>query len=183
MGVLGGAAVLMCNKMGQCKLVGSTCVHLQPPCVSLLSAGSVREEFCEPLPRNDMPQCSVEAWGTMVDSFRFLELQYVVSYHYFARALGRGQPATLVDGALRAEPQYSSLSVRRISPLVAVRCSVRWSCTQLVCELARLRARWATLRARWVTLRARWVTLRARWVMLRARWVTLRARWVTLRAR
>jgi hypothetical protein len=98
--------------MGQCKLVGGTCVHLQPLCETLLPAGAVAEEYCEAHGLNDLPQCTVENWERMIESFRWLQLQYVVSFHYVARAVGRGQPASLVDGALRPELGYSSLAVR-----------------------------------------------------------------------
>lgn len=92
--------------------MGGTCVHLQPLCETLLPAGAVVEEYCEAHGLNDLPQCTVENWERMIQSFRWLQLQYVVSFHYVARALGRGQPASLVDGALRPEPGYSSLAVR-----------------------------------------------------------------------
>jgi hypothetical protein len=65
----------------------------------------------------------------MIQSFRWLQLQYVVSFHYVARAVGRGQPASLVDGALRPELGYSSLAVRAC-PSVRLSCEpgqkLRW---------------------------------------------------------
>lgn len=103
-------AVLVCYKQDICRLYGGTCTHFQENC----QATATSEDTCEEsqLKVDNTEMCPLNDWIALAKTAKDPEVDFMVSYHWVARAMSRKQPGMNAPDYLQHEKKFGELKYK-----------------------------------------------------------------------
>lgn len=113
---------VVCYTNRTCDFFGGFCSHFQGICAEMLNKNDPIAYHCEDETTfaDTEPQCGMSRWTKFVDAVKEDDVQFVVSYHWVVRALGRSQPGTMQEFHLIREPPFHKLNFRNATERLAV---------------------------------------------------------------